>query len=166
MFQRAYCTKFRKRQPTYEGVTVCKEWLTFSVFRGWMEKQDWRGKALDKDIIRPGNKEYGPHTCCFVTNKVNSLLLDNISAGSEWPRGVTASKSGRFTACCAVDGKSVNLGTFDSPDEASQAYRVAKYRLLMEAASGCGDEVVAKGLRGHAGLVLRGETTKSGGNDE
>lgn len=50
MLQRCYNKKEQERYPNYAGCTVCDEWLTFSTFKSWMERQDWRGKHLDKDI--------------------------------------------------------------------------------------------------------------------
>ena len=70
MLNRAYNKKYIARQPTYIGISVCYKWLTFSNFKRWMEKQDWVGKALDKDIIYPNNKEYSPKTCYFVLQEL------------------------------------------------------------------------------------------------
>ncbi len=71
MIKRCYSEKTQERQPTYKGCTVCDEWLTFSNFKVWMEKQDWRGKQLDKDVIMSGNKVYSPDYCSFITQKEN-----------------------------------------------------------------------------------------------
>lgn len=50
----------------YDSVSICEEWLTFSNFKIWMEKQDWQGKQLDKDILsKGGSKTYSPSTAMF-----------------------------------------------------------------------------------------------------
>jgi len=42
-----------------------------------MERQDWEGKHLDKDILIPGNKIYSPDRCIFVSSLIN-LLIDKV----------------------------------------------------------------------------------------
>lgn len=69
MLERVYGSN----RVAYAGVSVCEEWLTFSNFRSWMEKQDWEGKELDKDIL--GASVYGPETCIFVHKTVNMLSI-------------------------------------------------------------------------------------------
>ena len=49
MLKRCYSDKYQERYQTYKGCTVSEEWLTFSNFKNWMEKQDWEGKHLDKE---------------------------------------------------------------------------------------------------------------------
>ena len=56
MLERCYSKKYQVLSKTYSECTVCEEWLTFSNFKTWMEQQDWKGKQLDKDIIKKGNK--------------------------------------------------------------------------------------------------------------
>lgn len=84
--------KYDSVSPCYIGASVCKEWLTRSVFESWMKKQDWEGKALDKDIITPGNMEYGPDNCRFVHRDTNSILAKNGRKrirDYDLPRGIT-----------------------------------------------------------------------------
>lgn len=73
MLARCYSIKTQERQPTYKGCSVSDEWLTFSVFKNWMEKQDWEDKQLDKDLLFEGNKVYSSETCVFVTRMVSTL---------------------------------------------------------------------------------------------
>ena len=63
MLKRCYSSKYQDKRPTYKGCSVSDEWLTFSVFKVWMEKQDWEGKQLDKDLLFEGNKIYSADTC-------------------------------------------------------------------------------------------------------
>ena len=37
MIERGYSNKVKERSPTYEDVSVCEEWLTFSKFKAWLE---------------------------------------------------------------------------------------------------------------------------------
>ena len=63
MIRRGHDQKYQAENPTYIGCTVVKEWHRFSVFAEWMQAQNHDGLYLDKDIILPGNKVYGPDTC-------------------------------------------------------------------------------------------------------
>ena len=101
MLQRCYSTKLQERQPTYKGCSVSEEWLTFSVFKNWMETQDWEGNQLDKDILFEGNKVYSAETCVFVSGMVNNFTIDRGAARGEWLIGVYWNKrNGKFQAQC------------------------------------------------------------------
>ena len=43
MLTRCYSATYQERKPTYRGCSVSEEWLTFSNFKSWMEKQDFQG---------------------------------------------------------------------------------------------------------------------------
>ena len=74
MIQRCYSPRSLSLYPGYVGCSVTHEWHTFSIFKSWMESQDWQNKVLDKDLRVKDNKVYGPTTCIFVSQKINSLL--------------------------------------------------------------------------------------------
>ena len=74
MIRRACDDQYKTKMPTYKDVTVCEEWKRFSIFKKWMEKQDWQGKTLDKDLLKPGNKVYSPDACCFLTDNANKFF--------------------------------------------------------------------------------------------
>ncbi|MBL4874816.1 MAG: hypothetical protein JKY41_15910 [Rhodobacteraceae bacterium] len=123
MIKRAYSSKTQLRQPTYKGCSVVKEWHTLSVFRSWMEGQDWQGKYLDKDLIVKGNKEYGPKTCLFVNRMINNLLTDSAANRGEYPQGVSLDcESMKYLSTCIVEGKQKKIGRFKSVDDAEIAY--------------------------------------------
>ena len=92
MLQRCYGKAMQRLNPSYVGCSVCDEWLRFSVFKAWMEKQDWVGMELDKDILVLGNKVYSPATCVFVTPKTNSLVEKGSCPNPLLPRGVSVAK--------------------------------------------------------------------------
>ena len=157
VLERGYSHIFKDAYPTYRDVTVCKEWHTFSVFRGWMEQQDWVGKHLDKDIIKPGNKEYGPDTCCFVTGAHNNLLVDSAGRRGEYPKGVSLIRhTGRFKATHSSAEGSKYIGTYDTAEEASEAYRGVKSEIVRKAAQEYACPRVKAGLLSHARLILGG----------
>lgn len=72
----------------YRGVVVCSQWLRFSNFKVWMEKQDWDGNQLDKDMKSPGCKEYSPSSCVFLPSRVNSCVLLSDRSRGNLPAGV------------------------------------------------------------------------------
>lgn len=149
MIVRCYSSKFQERNPTYKGCTVSEGWLTFSVFKRWMQCQDWEGKQLDKDLLFEGNKVYSAETCVFVTQMVNSFTIDCGSARGEWLIGVYWNKEkNKFMSRCRnpFTKKQEYLGYFTSELESHQAWVKRKLELAYELAPIQTDERVAKAL--------------------
>ena len=153
MLKRCYSLPFQERQPTYLGCSVVPEWLSFMAFRAWMASQDWYGKDLDKDILVPGNKTYGPGTCVFISRATNSLLNTNGAVRGAHPQGVYSHRSGRYVAQCNINGRRVCIGLYNTPEEAFGVYRACKSVVVWEAANLQTDpRVKAALLRYSAGL--------------
>jgi hypothetical protein len=149
MLGRCYCERQLTRQPSYIGCTVVEEWKYFTKFRSWMETKDWKGKALDKDLLVQGNKLYGPDTCLFVDKAVNSLLVFRDRARGPYPLGVTLSKSNGyeyFVAKCSFYGKQKTLGSFKTPEEAAECYREEKLRHFAEIAHKQTDPIIKQAI--------------------
>lgn len=91
-----------------------------------MEKQDWKGNQLDKDITISGNKVYQPNSCIFVSALVNSILTDAGSIRGKYRIGVIYNKRTGFQARMSVNGKQQYLGCFESEDKAHKAFLIAK----------------------------------------
>lgn len=150
MLKRCYSEKYQARQPTYIGCSVCDEWLTFSNFKKWMEKQDWEGNQLDKDLLTNGNKVYSPETCVFVDKVTNLFTTDHGAARGEWPIGVYFNKrGGKFQAYCnnPFIKKREHLGFFACPNQAHLTWKKRKHELACQLADLQTDERVAKALR-------------------
>lgn len=129
MLNRCYSSSFHKLKPTYKDCSVCDEWLVFSNFKSWMEKQDWEGKHLDKDILVSGNKIYHPDYCSFVTQETNKFILDGKSVRGDLPIGVCFDKkAGKYKASCGAfkSGSKNFAGYFNTPEEAHEAWRNKK----------------------------------------
>ena len=140
MICRCYSTKVSVRQLTYKDCTVTDDWLTFSSFKVWMKKQNWKGNELDKDILKQGNKIYSPSTYLFVSRAVNMLLNDNKASRGDFPVGVSINKNtGKFRARFTVNGKEKHIGTFDTQDEAYDSYKLAKYESIRQVAVNQGE---------------------------
>lgn len=149
MLSRSYSAKVQSDQPTYEGCSVCEEWHLFSNFKAWMEKQDWEGKHLDKDLLVIGNKVYSPKTCVFVSGVVNTFVIDCGSARGSLPIGVYWHKRDeKFVAQCSnpFTKKREFLGYFVCEIEAHKTWLTRKLELAQELAATQSDGRVAKAL--------------------
>lgn len=149
MFIRCYSDKYKEKRPTYEECTVCEEWKTFSKFKAWMEHQEWKGKQLDKDLLNHGNKVYCPEYCVFVSEQVNSFVVESTAIRGVWPIGVYYEKqTNKFRAHCSnsFTKKNEHLGYFTCPNEAHEAWLKRKRELAHELAALQTDPRVAKAL--------------------
>ena len=149
MLERCYSAKAQEHRPTYAGCTVSAEWHTFSNFKAWMEKQQWEGNQLDKDILIEGSKAYSADTCVFVTQTVNSFTTDSKASRGGWPIGVDWNKAAeKFRARCSnpFSKKNESLGYFTCEVEAHQAWQKRKLELAHELAETQEDPRVAKAL--------------------
>lgn len=119
-------------QASYRDCSVCDEWLTFSKFKRWMERQDWHDKQLDKDIIKPGNRVYSPEACIFVSRKDNtSALHQRVRANNKTGvNGVGFHKGvGKYRARIKINGKENHIGWFSTIKEAKTARLEAEKNL-------------------------------------
>ena len=125
MLERSYSDKYKKRYPTYQGVYVDDNWLTFSNFFNWFNDHYIDGYSLDKDLLVENNKIYSEITCAFIPTYINSFLtLHNADRGS-LPIGVT--KYGKnFQASICKDNIRIYLGTFKTPEMAHKEWQKAK----------------------------------------
>ena len=134
MIERCYCAKYQEKRPNHKACTVSNEWLTFSNFRKWMETQDWKGKALDKDLLIDGNKEYGKDSCMFVDHSINALMNNHLAGRGLYKQGVTMTKDGKYKASCSVNGKMKHLGRFSTENKAYAVYLSFKADLIQSIA--------------------------------
>lgn len=136
MLSRCYSSDELEKYPTYKGCSVVKEWHNFQNFAKWFEenfKPEFMLKwHLDKDLLISGNKIYGPETCCFLPPKIN-LLFSKKSYSNNLPRGVFEER-GRFISQCCMNSKQKYLGTFDTPEEAFQSYKIVKENYIKSVA--------------------------------
>jgi hypothetical protein len=149
MLERCYSPKFQEKYTTYKGCSVSKEWLRFSNFKRWMEKQDWEGLQLDKDLLFEGNKIYSAETCVFVTKAINTFTTDRGNDRGEWLIGVDWHKRvGKFKSQCRnpFTKKGEYLGYFACEQQAHKAWLKRKLELAHLLAAEQTDERVAKAL--------------------
>ncbi len=134
MLERALGKCHKAKNPSYEEVGVCEEWLRFSNFKQWADAQVWEGLNLDKDLLIPGNKVYSPEACCFIDTPLNMLLHRSVARG-EYPLGVTKTP-GRKTynvMCSGRSGhKTATVTRTKTPEEGHAIWQVTKIRIIQE----------------------------------
>lgn len=134
IIERCYSERQLSMKDSYRDCTVCEEWLTFSNFKRWMEQQDWENKEIDKDIIFPGNKIYGPDTCVFVPRRVNLFVMEKRRSltNKDLPIGVMNFEGRYMAQCSRIDKAGIGdyLGCFNTPEEAHEAWRAEKLRIV------------------------------------
>jgi len=115
-----------------------------------MEKQDWRDKCLDKDIIAPGSKLYSPESCAFVLQATNLFVTACDASRGGYPIGVDLFKrTGKYRAQCGnpFTGKQEYLGLFSTPEEAHEVWRRRKHELAQLVAATESDPRVVEALK-------------------
>lgn len=150
MLDRCYSPASHAKHPTYIECSVVPEWLKFSAFRSWMNGLAWEEKEIDKDILFPGNKTYGPEFCVFISRELNLFICDARKARGEWPIGVTWSKNEqKFKSQCnnPFTGERGHIGTFSCSLEAHNEWRKRKHSYALVYAAIQGDPRVAAALR-------------------
>ncbi len=136
MLKRCYSETYHKQKPSYIDCYVCDEWLKLSNFKSWMQKQDWEGKQLDKDILVEGNKVYSPETCVFVSNEVNQFIVDGNPNGKLLKGVMWRADKGKYLAQVGrKKGNSGYIGLFNTEQAAHDAYIREKRVIAHELAS-------------------------------
>ena len=143
MMARCYTTRIQEKQPTYKGCTVSDEFLIFSGFYNWYQKQYGADLnfEIDKDLLFKGNKEYHPDKCLLLPREINGALKTNKATRGDLPIGVFKIKNGGFGAAMSERSKLKHLGTFKTPRQAFSAYRKAKKSYLKSLAEKYRDQI-------------------------
>lgn len=113
---------------SYLGCESHETFKNFQLFAGWCQHQIGFGITryqLDKDILVPGNRIYGPDTCCFVPSQINTLLTYDRANNGDLPTGISL-VAGRYKAQVSIEGRRKHIGYFDTPEAAHEAYKAAK----------------------------------------
>lgn len=142
MLQRCFDPKYKEKQPTYNDVTCCNEWLEYENFYEWLHFQPnfdkwYEGKrwAIDKDILFKNNNIYSPKTCCLVPQSINNLFTKSDSTRSKLPIGVHKHYK-KYQVFCQnpFTRKQEDLGTYDTELVAFQIYKSYKENIIKQVA--------------------------------
>ena len=121
-------------KKSYLDCTLDSRWYKLSAFKEWIEQwDDFENKEVDKDILIPGNKIYGPDTCLMVRPIVNAWFKPDRNRG-DLPRGIcwnTAWKRGKSSnpyraQITPIGGKRTGLGVYGTIEEASAVFEKAR----------------------------------------
>lgn len=128
MLKRCYSSEKKYENYREQGIVVCEEWLDFSVFRKWYDRNYYEIPAedmsLDKDIIHHGNRVYCPENCIFVPKLINQLFVSNKLKRGNLPIGVYYNKKKKcFISCCSINGKNHQKEHRKAVIKAGIAYR-------------------------------------------
>ena len=145
MYNRCYR---RDLYPEYEGCTMCPEWLDdYNNFYDWVRENyytvDNEKVDNDKDILVKGNKIYSPETCCFVPFAINKLFTKNKASRGKCPIGVYYHRK-KYDAYLNTKNGAKNrrtIGSFNTPEEAFNAYKEAKESWIKEVADKWKDQL-------------------------
>lgn len=139
MLKRCYDKKYQLTHSCYSECVVSDYFKCFANFEKWCLSQTGfkvEGFRLDKDILIKGNKVYSEDTCCFVPYEINSLFIRQKSRRGIQPIGVSkVEKTGMYVAKMCYRGKYVNLGHFESAEQAFNAYKQSKESHIKEVAN-------------------------------
>jgi hypothetical protein len=105
------------------GTKVCEDWYNFSNFAKWYYDNSYtinEPLSVDKDILRKNDKIYSPDTCIIIPRKLNQMFTKTDSCGIE-KICVFQRENGKYRARVS----NVNIGTYDTKEEATIAYRKA-----------------------------------------
>lgn len=113
-----------------KGISYCPEWEDFNAFAQWAINSGY-SPGLEIDRI-DGDENYTPDNCRWVSHKDNSR---NRKARANNKTGVPGvhprqNRSGKivYRATISTDSGKVNLGTFETIDEAAKARREAELK--------------------------------------
>lgn len=112
MLKRCYSSEDKCKNYRELGVRVCEEWLDYSVFEKWFDRNYYEipgeKMALDKDILTHGNLVYSPENCVFVPQRINQLFVRDKRRRGNLPIGVYYSKAKNvYVSSCSVNGNNV-----------------------------------------------------------
>ncbi|AZF87738.1 hypothetical protein CPT_Mydo_163 [Proteus phage Mydo] len=134
ILKRCYSDKFLSKNPSYYGCSVCKEWLTFSKFKAWLEDNSFSGtEVIDKDLIFRGNKVYGPQSCTLIDSYLNSFMALG-GRDKNLPHGVGLQSGNcikRYTAKISHEGKMKYIGSYLTSHEAHRAWQEQKAKIAL-----------------------------------
>lgn len=143
MLKRCYVNCYdetNKRDMSYRDCIVCNDWIYASKFAEYFfdEKNGYRdGYNIDKDLFaKDGKKLYSPETCCFVPPMINSLISKQKQNRGKYPIGVTKGKCNKFYSNVSnpITKKQEFIGSYDTVQEAFEAYRKRKREIIKEVA--------------------------------
>ena len=136
MLRRCYDQKHQSTRPTYIGCSVSNEWLCFSNFKEFYDKNYKDGYQLDKDILIQNNKIYSESTSVFVPRYLNMMLTDRRNERGNYPLGVSkltdSDRKKPYTASCSDGFGKILINCFSTIEEAREFYIRTKRHVVLQ----------------------------------
>lgn len=135
MLRRCYSPPYQERYPTYKGCSVDPRWHYLSNFLQWHHNNYEPGRQLDKDLISPGNKIYGPDTCLYISKELNLFFTLRGNDRGNCVVGVRIRKNNKtnpYVANVRKGKKLLHVGYYPTEQQAYNAYKNKKKELLDE----------------------------------
>ena len=135
MLRRCYSNDYSEKHPTYKNVTCCDEWLYYSNFKEWYDKNIYYVENivmnLDKDILVKGNKVYSPEMCIIVPQNINKLFTKSDKTRGDLPIGICMHGDKYKVSCGIFDvdtkkSRKEYIGVFDTVEYAFNKYKTIK----------------------------------------
>jgi hypothetical protein len=119
--------KNHKRYDDYggRGIGISEEWIEFINFLRDMEpeyskaQEAYPGESLQLDRI-DNDMGYCRSNCRWVPATIN-MLNQRARSNSTFGKGIRKTPSHKFQARVQIKGSGINIGTFDTAEEAQQA---------------------------------------------
>jgi hypothetical protein len=106
----------------YEGYAdLHKQWYYYENFHKWYCIHVVGDYEIDKDLFSGKNKIYGPDTCVFLPNKINSAIAIGGTVGYTLSHGKYQVRIRNID-----DGTRMCFGSFDTKEEAQSIYKKEK----------------------------------------
>jgi len=134
----------KPHHSSYLGCEIDLRFMAFEDFQQWAVRQighdqNWE---LDKDVLVRGNRIYGPDTCVFIPQALNTILLRSKKSNRTLPVGVQRDRNpNKYRAVVSCNDKLVHLGTFESVGQAFTAYKTKKEEIIRELATKWRDSI-------------------------
>lgn len=115
-----------------KGITICKEWKDFEVFRIWSLLNGYTNNlTLDR---RNTNGNYAPDNCRYVTTVLQAFNKNIYDSNLSNVKGVDISSNNpnKWRAQIQSKGIKENLGDYDLKEDAEKVYNKRYNEILLE----------------------------------
>ena len=136
ILRRCY-SKEQNKDKSYKNIKVCEEWLLYSNFKKWYDKnfpseleKNWK-LQIDKDLLSRKNKIYSPQTCIFLPKKINTFLSNQQNSNTSGVVGVSyikSSNSWRARIRNFDNHDRIYLGCYSDKNTAGEVYIKARMK--------------------------------------
>ena len=132
---RATSSYFKELYPSYKNVGICPEWLAYTSFKEWYDKQYKEdGWEIDKDLLSgKENKIYSPSTCVLLPKEINHLLANKRRTNTSGYTGVRKCVGTcKFEVNIKVKGIQKRIGVYGTEEEAYSIYKQERENIAID----------------------------------